>query len=192
MDIFDNYHEDNDKIIDQETFEKVKQLQEITSEVKDLSLKEKAIKEDLKQTGKSKFIEKYQKDNQNPGTLTIEVEGDLGETARFTFSPSDKYKAIKSSKEADLIESNVGEKVVERELIHSFDPKLLEKYKETISNMIFNSEEIENEDKSKLIVAEEKYKIKPGLINEMVNYEDIQEVMDNVKPVISIKNPKVD
>jgi hypothetical protein len=57
--------------------------------------------------------------------------------------------------------------------------------------MIFNSEEIEDSDKSKLIVAEEKYRVKPGLINEMNQYEDLNGLMNTIKPEVSIKNPKV-
>lgn len=192
MEIFEASKSDKEiKITDQELFEKIEKLQKVQGEVKQSTSEEKSLKEDLKKVGNEKFLEKYKEKAGNPGSITLEVESDLGEIAEFTYTPSDRYKTIKSEKEADLIEENIGGGVVSREIKYSFDPKLLEKYKEILSDMIYNSEEIEDSDKSKLIVAEEKYRVKPGLINEMNQYEDLTELMNTVKPVVSIKNPRV-
>jgi hypothetical protein len=192
MEIFEESKSDKEiKISDQDLFEKIEKLQKVQSDVKQSTSKEKSLKEDLKKIGNDKFLEKYKEKGENPGSITLEVESDLGETAEFTYTPSDRYKTIKSEKEADVIEENIGGGVVSREIKYSFDPNLLEKYKEVLSSMIFNSEEIEDSDKSKLIVAEEKYRVKPGLINEMNQYEDLNGLMNTIKPVVSIKNPKV-
>jgi hypothetical protein len=71
---------------------------------------------------------------------------------------------------------------------YSLNQKMVDKYGKLISDFIQNSDEIDVDDKDKIIELVKTYSIKKGVIDELSEYGDIDKVFDSVKPVVSMKN----
>ena len=177
-----------------ELFELIKDYQEITSENKKLTKKVGVIKNKLSKLALSEYLDKYQEDNQNPGSIIIEAMDILtDEIGQYLFVPQDRYISIKTEEEADEIEQKYGKGVVSRKITHSINPDMLEKYSSVISDLITNSEEIEQEDKGKIFNTSEVYSISDGTINKLnlLQENDIKEVFNGIRPVVSIRDAKI-
>jgi hypothetical protein len=60
---------------------------------------------------------------------------------------------------------------------------------ETISKLLASAKGISDDDKRNLLVKEVKYKIEKGTINNLAKYgKKLQTVIDEIQPVISLKN----
>ena len=149
------------------------------------------FKSDLKTIASDTYLQKYIQDGENPGSLIIEAENSEGDTAQYIYVPNDRYAMIRSEKQADFLNEKYGD-IVEKNLTHTINPEMLEKYGELISRIIFESDEIENEDKGKIFNSVETYSIKEGTIDRLHEIgDDIEELFENLKPVVSIKSSKI-
>jgi hypothetical protein len=106
------------------------------------------------------------------------------------FVPSDKYITI-SPERAEELQETYGEEIVEEETTFSFDSTMIEKYGEILSRLIEESDEIKESDKEKIIKAVTKYSVAKGTIDKFSTYGDVNEVMEDVKPVVSLKNVEI-
>jgi hypothetical protein len=84
-----------------------------------------------------------------------------------------------------------GESIVEEKTTYSFDNDMIEKYGEVLSNLIELSNEIDEDDKAKIIKAVSVFSISKGTIDSMKQYGSIPEIMDEVKPVVALKNVEI-
>jgi hypothetical protein len=112
------------------------------------------------------------------------------DTAQFMFIPMDKYITITSDR-AEELQETFGEEIVEEETTFSFDSAMIEKYGEILSRLIEESDEIKDADKEKIIKATTKYSVAKGTIDKFSTYGDVVEVMEAVKPVVSLKNVEI-
>jgi hypothetical protein len=110
--------------------------------------------------------------------------------SQLMYVPSDKYITINESRAEELREL-YGEDVVTEETTFSFDSVMLEKYGEIISRLIEESVEIEERDKEKIITAKTTFNVSKGTIDKLSDYGDVEEVFEDVRPVISLKNIEV-
>jgi predicted house-cleaning noncanonical NTP pyrophosphatase (MazG superfamily) len=106
------------------------------------------------------------------------------------FVPSDKYITVTEARAEELRET-YGEEIVEEETTFSFDSTMIEKYGEVLSMLIENCADITDADKEKIIKATTKYAVAKGTIDKLNQYGDVTEVMEAVKPVVSLKNVEV-
>ena len=174
-------------------FEMIEEFDEIGTQTKKLTSRINIIKGNLRKIAVSEYIGKYETDEKNPGSVIIEAINDDGDIGEFLFVPSDRYISIKTGKEADELEEKYGKGLVERNITYSFDPEMFDKYTKVISNLIENCDDIEEEDKSKLFVASESYKVVSGTINELhsLSNSNVRETFEGLKPVVSLKNAQV-
>jgi hypothetical protein len=106
------------------------------------------------------------------------------------FIPMDKYITITADR-AEELQETFGEEIVEEETTFSFDSAMIEKYGEILSRLIEESDEIKDADKEKIIKATTKYSVAKGTIDKFSTYGDVVEVMEAVKPVVSLKNVEI-
>lgn len=197
------------KDIDQsELFDLIKDFDELGKENKKLTTKVNGIKEKLRKIGLDEYLNKYQEDGENPGSILIEAKSSKNEDdfdfddidtddsgtniGQYLFVPQDRYITIKTEKEANDITDKYGD-IIDRSILYSIDPKMLDKYASVISELIENSDDIEHEDKGKLFISTETYSIKKGTIDNLnlSKDEDIKDVFESIKPVVSIKDAKI-
>jgi len=113
-----------------------------------------------------------------------------GDTAQVMFVPSDKYISLTGEK-AEALREEFGEEIVEEKTTFAFDNDMIEKYGEILSNLIEGCDEISDEDKGKIIKAVTVFSVAKGTIDVMKNYGQVSDVMEQVKPVIALKNVEV-
>ena len=170
-------------------FEKIQTLESLQDRMKSDKAKADMISDELKDLGKEKWSEMYQKTGRNPGSVMLESR--VGEdTAQVMFVPSDKYISLTGEK-AEVLREEFGEDIVEEKTTFAFDNDMIEKYGEILSNLIEACDEISDEDKGKIIKAVTAFSVAKGTIDVMKNYGQVSEVMEQVKPVISLKNVEV-
>jgi hypothetical protein len=170
-------------------FDKVQNLETLQDRMKSDKAKADMISDEIKDLGKDKWAELYQKTGKNPGSVMLEsVSGE--NTAQVMFVPSDKYITL-SPEKAETIREEYGDEIVEEKTTFAFDNEMIEKYGEIISNLIENSSDIEESDKGKIIKAVTSFSIAKGTIDVLKKYGDVSEVMEQIRPVISLKNVEV-
>jgi hypothetical protein len=178
------------EVEDKTFFDKVKKLEELQETLKVAKAKADLISDELKDIGKEKWAEQYENTKVNPDSVMIVQENDLGDTAQFMYVPTDRYISINEER-AEELKDTFGEEIVEEKTVFSFDNDMIEKYGEILSRMIEESEEIAAKDKEKIIKATTTYAVAKGTIDKLKQYGDVIEMVESVKPIVSIKNVEV-
>jgi hypothetical protein len=148
------------------------------------------ISDELRDLGKTEWAKLYDSTGKNPGSVMLEHVNASDDVAQLMFVPSDKYITI-SPERAEELQETYGEEIVEEETTFSFDSTMIEKYGEILSRLIEESDEIKESDKEKIIKAVTKYSVAKGTIDKFSTYGDVNEVMEDVKPVVSLKNVEI-
>lgn len=177
------------QVTDPNFFSKVEKLEQLNDTLKSAKAQADMISDELKDLAKSEWTEYYQKTGKNPESVMI-VQEVAGDTAQLMLVPSDKYITVTEARAEELRET-YGEEIVEEETTFSFDATMIEKYGEVLSMLIENCEDITDADKEKIIKATTKYSVAKGTIDKLNQYGDVVEVMEAVKPVVSLKNVEV-
>jgi hypothetical protein len=174
---------------DPDFFNKVKMLEILQENMKRDKAKADMLADEIKEVSKDEWTSLYTKTGVNPGSILIESEmGD--ETASVMFVPSDKYITIGGDRAEELVDK-YGEGIVEEKTTFSFDNFMIEKYGDILSRMIEECSEIDVRDKDKIIKAATTFSVAKGTIDKMIQYGDVKEVMEEVKPVVALKNVEI-
>ena len=142
------------------------------------STKQELIGGRLKEAGKDAFLELYEQNRRKPDNFNI-VDGD----EEILFIVMDKYKKVEPEKEA-MLEKYEG--LLEKVTTFKFNPDVLDRVGEKVSELIMNSD-LSEEDKSNLIIKEETVAIKKGSIDRLMDYEDPEQIFDLVEPIMALK-----
>ena len=177
-------------IEDEAFFNKIQKLELLQDQMKVAKAKADMISDELRDLGKSEWAKLYDSTGKNPGSVMLEHVSATDDVAQLMFVPSDKYITI-SPERAEELQETYGEEIVEEETTFSFDSSMIEKYGEILSRLIEESDEIKDADKEKIIKATTKYSVAKGTIDKFATYGDVNEVMEAVKPVVSLKNVEV-
>jgi hypothetical protein len=180
---------------EKELYDKIVKLEEVGKNVKKYKKEEDKLKGVLKTLSLSEYLEEYKLTNENPGTIIIEAYND-GKKGEFMYLIGDKYITIKNENDANDLISKYGNTVIKKERTYTFNNEMVEKYSEVLSNMILESDEIEEEDKGSIYVVSEKYKVVNGAIDDLMNIsensnENIERIFEDIKPIETIKNTKI-
>jgi len=176
-------------VSDANFFTKIEKLEQLNDRMKSDKAQADMISDEIKDLAKTEWVQYYDKTGKNPESVMIcqEVAGD---TAQVMFVPSDKYITVTEARAEELRET-YGEEIVTEETTFGFDATMIEKYGEVLSRLIEECGEISESDKDKIITATTKYAVSKGTIDKLNQYGDVQEVMEAVKPVVSLKNVEV-
>jgi hypothetical protein len=175
---------------DTDFFEKVEKLEELQITLKTAKAKADLISDELKDIAKREWCNLYEETSKNPETILIRQNNDDGDVASIMLVPTDKYITINEDR-AEELKDTYGDDIVEEKTTFSFDETMIEKYGEVLSELIENSDEIEDKDKEKIIKATTTYSVAKGTINKFKEYGEVIEMMETVKPVVAIKNVEI-
>ena len=170
-------------------FSKVEKLEALNDQMKVAKAKADMISDELRDLGKTEWSKFYDSTGKNPGSVMI-CQDVMEDTAQFMFIAADKYITITEAR-AEELQETYGDEIVEEETTFSFDSTMIEKYGEILSRLIEESDEIKESDKEKIIKAVTKYSVAKGTIDKFSTYGDVNEVMEDVKPVVSLKNVEI-
>ncbi len=176
-------------IKDTEFFDKIEMLEILQDNMKRDKAKADMLADEIKETSKTEWIRLYEKTGKNPGSVMIESKKGL-DVAQTMFVPSDKYISINADRAEALVEK-YGDTIVEEKTTFSFDNDMIEKYGEVLSRMIEESNEIDEDDKGKIIKAVTTFSISKGTIDKMKTFGSVSEIMEEVKPVVALKNVEI-
>ena len=174
---------------DDSFFTKIQTLEILQDRMKSDKAQADMISDDIKDISRDEWVKLYEKTGKNPGSIFVESIVD-GETSQCMFVPSDKYISVNAERADTLIEK-YGQDIVEEKTTFAFDNDMIEKYGEVLSQLIMDSNDITDSDKEKIIKASTTYSISKGTIDKMKFFGPISEVMDEVRPVISLKNVEI-
>ena len=178
------------KIEDPAFFDKVQKLEEFNDVLKCTKAKADMISDELRDLGRQEWATLYGNTKKNPGSVMLEHVSDADETAQLMFVPTDGYIKI-SAERAEELREMYGEEVVEEKTSFGFDATMIEKYGEVLSRLIEECGEITDKDKEKIITATTSFSVAKGTIDKLSVYGDVMEVMENVKPIVALKNIEV-
>lgn len=174
---------------DFEFFNKVSTLEMLQDRMKSDKAQADMLSDEIKDLSKEEWVRLYDKSGKNPGSILVESQHD-GQTATVMYVPSDKYISLNADR-ADALVSKYGDDIVEEKTTFAFDNDMIEKYGEVLSNLIMNSNDISDDDKERIIKATTTFSVAKGTIDRMTQFGSVNEVMDEIKPVISLKNVEV-
>jgi hypothetical protein len=175
---------------DGDFFDKIQTLEKLQDNLKRDKAKADMLADEIKDTSKQKWIELYEKTGRNPGSVMIEAKKGL-DIAQTMFVPSDKYITINSER-AEVLTEKYGSDIVEEKTTFAFDNDMIEKWGEVISRLIEESDEIEDDDKGKIIKAVSAFSIAKGTIDKLKSFDTpVSTMVEEVKPVVSLKNVEV-
>ena len=178
------------KIDDSGFFDKIEKLEQLQDTMKIAKAKADMISDELRDLGKTEWAKLYDKTGKNPGSVMLEHVNVTDDVAQLMFVPSDKYITINADR-ADELRETFGEEIVEEETTFGFDSTMIEKYGEVLSRLIEECGDISEKDKEKIITATTKFSVAKGTIDKFTTYGDVNEVMEAVKPVVSLKNVEI-
>lgn len=174
---------------DPEVFEKISDMVDLQATIKRSEGELAKISDEIRTLSKEKWSEMYEKNGMNPGSIMIEsVSG--GDVAQVMYVPSDRYIAV-GEDQAEKLREEYGDDIIEESTTFSFDADMIEKYGEVLSDLIQNCEGIADKDKSRIIKAVTKMNIAKGTIDNLSKYGDVAQVLEDVKPVMSLKGAEI-
>ena len=133
----------------------------------------------LKQIGKEQFLEIYEEKGNKPENFNL-ADGD----EEILFIVMDKYKKVEPEKQA-ILEQYDG--LLEVVTTYSFNPEVLDRVGEVVSNLILESKDLSDDDKNKLIIKDTIVGIKKGTIDRLMDYEDPEQIFDLIEPILALK-----
>jgi hypothetical protein len=170
--------------------DKLKNLTDIRERLADMEANGKMLEGIIKDIGKEKFAELYGVQKSNPGSFIL--KGEAGGAMMCILM--DKYLTIDGGR-ADQLKQNFGADCVTCTTEYSFNPSLLEKYEEVLSELIMGSNKINEEDKSELIIAKQKWSIAKGMIDRVIqvagtDVKMVGAVLNAIQPICQLKNTR--
>jgi hypothetical protein len=170
-------------------FNKVSTLEMLQDRMKSDKAQADMLSDEIKDLSKEEWVRLYDKTGKNPGSILVESQNG-GQTATVMYVPSDKYISLNADR-ADTLIGKYGDDIIEEKTTFAFDNDMIEKYGEVLSNLIMSCNDISDDDKERIIKATTTFSVAKGTIDRMNQYGSINEVMDEIKPVISLKNVEV-
>lgn len=182
------------KVKDSEFFDKVERLEELQENMKRDKASADLIHDEIKEIAKSEWSKVFDKTSKNPGSVMLEARRDQ-DIAQMMFVPSDKYISINEDRATYLVEA-YGEDAVEEKTSFSFDNEMVDKYGEILSQLICDCEDIDEDDKEKIIKATRSFSIKKGSIDKFKEFAEeadlkVLDVVEEFRPVVGLKNVEV-
>ena len=170
-------------------FSRVSQIHKLNLEIKERENIVSTLTDQVKEVAKGEWCRMYEDSGINPGSVKVYSQKD-GEVSSVLFVPSDRYISLNETTKSSLTK-DFGEEVVQESREWSISSGMVEKYLPIIKEMIKNSSEILEEDKSRIFTESVKYSVKPGTIDNLPNLGQVEQVFERVRPVVSLKNIQV-
>ena len=172
-------------------FDKVKRQAWLLEQLKMIKAESDLLADVIKEAGIDEWSKVYEKSGVNPESIMVEAK-DGEDTGQFMLLVSDKYIIINQER-ADYLKETYGEDIVSSKDTYEFDPEMVEKHGETISDLIMGCDAIPAQDKEKIIKATVTNSVAKGTVDKLKIYADkagctVGEMVSVVKPVVSAKN----
>lgn len=182
------------KVKDADFFDKVERLEQLQENMKRDKASADILNDEIKEIAKTEWAKVFDKTSKNPGSVMLESRRD-GDIAQMMFVPSDKYISINEERAEYLVE-NYGDEAVEEKTTFAFDNEMVDKYGEILSQLIESCDDIDEDDKERIIKATRTFSIKKGSIDKFKEFAEetdakVLDIVEEFKPVVALKNVEV-
>lgn len=142
----------------------------------------------LKEKTLDKWYKLYKTNGSYPGSVLVTSDSE----SSFLFAPNDKYLSLNDDSIDELIDK-YGKKIISENIKFTFNSKLLDKYASILTELIMNSDDIDEDDKMKLIIPEKNVTISKGSIEKAftIGKGNIKEYLEDIQPIFSLRTPKL-
>ena len=142
----------------------------------------------VKEVGIKTFNDVYEKTGGYPGSFILSSDSE----ASIMFVPSDRYIKCDENRFNELKDA-YGDDVVTEKTEFVLNPVLVDKYGEILSNLIENSTDISDDDKSELIQAKVSYSVSKGAIEKAFTWGKgkVSDFIRDIQPIFAMKGAKV-
>lgn len=166
---------------------KLARFNALKKEMANLEAEMSGLEGDIKGTGAEQFIKLYADSQRNPGSFKL--ASDSGE--KIMIIAMDRYLKIDEEK-ANALRASYGDRIVTETTTFAFEPNLLNKYGEQISELIEKATFMSQEEKDSLIVASTKLEVAKGAIDEAMTLGkgDVETFLSDIQPVMQAKQTK--
>ncbi len=168
--------------------ESLKRLNDIAEETAALESEKEILAGEVKAASKAGMIKQYNRKENFPGSLRV-VDGDM----ELLFITMDKYIKIDEDRATELKE-RYNDEIVDEKTIFTLNTKLVEKYSDTISDLIMGSEDITENDKADLIEASTTYAVAKGTIKNLKTSafakHKVANIIEDIRPIFAMKSIK--
>lgn len=159
---------------------KVSRFNALKGMIDSLEAEKKMLEGDLKAEGKRLYCNQFVEARVKPESFCIED----AEGGRILFMATDKYTNIPTEK-LEVMEQLIPS-LLETKTTYGFDPIVLERNIELLSDAILASN-MSEEDKGNLIIAQEVTSVKKGSIDVLHTTNDLRMAFDLINPVCMLK-----
>lgn len=141
----------------------------------------------VKDAGMKAFIDTYNKTGGYPGSFILSSDSQ----SSIMFIPMDKYIKCDENRFNELKDA-YGDDVVTEKTEFILNPTLVDKYGEVLSNLIENSTDISDGDKSELIQAKVAYSVSKGSIEKAFTWGKgkVADFIRDIQPIFAMKGAK--
>lgn len=160
--------------------DKISQFMALKDQIEAATGQIKMLEGDIKDIGRELFLKEYRKGKVKPESFKIEDKTG----ASCLFICMDKYTTVDETK-AEVLRNFDG--LLEEKQTFKINSELVEKYAETLSELILKSKKISDEDKANLIQGELAYSVKKGSIDRLMQYDNPDMVFELINPIVSLK-----
>jgi len=167
--------------------EKLKLYAKLKKETDEIKTQLSIVQEEIKLKTIPEWCDLYKNKGSYPGSALVTSDSE----SSYMFVPNDKYYGIDEERASEL-KDKYGDDIIQEDVTYSFNSNLLEKYAQVISKLIEESDDIDDDDKDNLIIANKKVGISKGTIEKAFSLGDgnVEDFIDEINPIYTLKNPK--
>jgi len=165
---------------------KLVQIDTLKAQIDDLKSQLVGITDEVKDISVEKFAKLFKEQQANPNSFIIR-SGD----GCVMVVPSDKYIKIDSAdlERVNYLRSKYGKSIVTEDEKFYLNPKVFERNREAIEELIGNSNMITEDDKENLFIRQIEYGIAKGSIDRLLQLgTNMQQAISDLQPIFSLKN----
>jgi len=174
---------------DKETFQvkglknELSRYEELKALIKNSEAEMEVIAGTIKQAGKEKFLEVFENKGKKPESFHI-ADGE----EKVLYIVQDAYKGDRSGMSQEKIDLFADHpEILETTTTFSFNPEVVSRIGDKLSQVIMSSKLISDEDKKNLIIATSKTTIKKGTIEKLMEFDNPAMMFELIEPIVALK-----
>lgn len=166
--------------------QKLLEIDSLKAQIDDLKSQLVGITDEVKDISIEKFTKLFKDQQTNPNSFIIR-SGD----GCVMVVPSDKYIKIDAAdlERVNYLRSKYGRSIVTEQEKFYLNPKVFERNREVLEELIGNSNSITEDDKENLFLREIEYAVAKGSIDRLLQLgTNMQQAISDLQPIFSLKN----
>lgn len=167
---------------------------QLKEKIDELAAERAELEGELKASMLEAYINNYDHTGKHTSSIDFAYSGSKDGLVTAKYIMQDRYKKI-DEVGYDLLSSAYGDEIVEMNETYYFNPDVLERNQEAISDAIMSSKDISEADKENLLLVKTDYTVKKGTIKELKSKFSkwpLEELIAAINPIPQLKKLVLD